>query len=160
MRARMNIITTQMNSLKDYCGVTTGPHLQATHPSLPTYHVQYSPSTFSRLQHHQITTIIEDDESSLDLNSSFNRRDRTPFAGYIVSESFTDASGVGQLDRADKSVQSALTDFQENDETMVVRGFLSGGIGTFHTHLYEQREEIVEEPERLIIHGQQIHSRD
>ena len=154
MRARMNIITTQMNSLKDYCGVTTGPPLRTAHLTFhPQDHAQYSPSTMSRLHHQPVTTIFEDDESLVEVEP-------TPYAGYITSAIFTDASGVGQLDRADHSIQSALTNFQENDASVDVRGQLSGGIGTFHTHLYERAEDGVQEPERLIIDGQRIRSTD
>ena len=109
-------------------------------------------------RHHQITTIAEDDESAVETSSFL---DPSPYAGHIVSTALADSSGIGQLDAASNSVLSAMNNFHEpapqtsDAENIITRGCVSAGIGTFHGRIYEQDEELVNEPERLIMYGHQ-----
>jgi hypothetical protein len=160
MRAGMNMLTTQVNSLRDYCGVTTGNPLPANY----LYHqqqlhdLQYSPASISHLRHHQITTISEEDESIIESTSLMGPMDRTPYAGHIASTVLVNASGIGRLDSANNSVLLALNNFTHqttnniiNNDSFIARGQMSVGIGTFHGH----DDDLINEPERLTIYGEQ-----
>jgi hypothetical protein len=157
MRAGMNILTTQVNSLRDYCGVTTGLPLTTNyllqHQQQQPHH---SPSSLAYYGQHQITTITEVDESAMETSSLI---DPSPYAGHTESEVLANASGIGQLDSADHSVLLALNNFYDSTNTHfddgMTRGHMSAGIGTFHGHLYERDEELINEPDRLIIYGEQ-----
>ena len=162
MRAGMNILTTQVNSLRDYCGVIT------THPNQPNYlyrqqqqhhhDVQYSPASISQLRHNQITTISEEDESMVESSSLMTALDRTPYVGHTTSAISANASGVGRLDIAANSALSALNNFDESspeNENLIARGEMSAGIGTFHGHRHDYDDDLINEPERLAIYGEQ-----
>ncbi|CAF0925533.1 unnamed protein product [Adineta steineri] len=153
MRAGMNMLTTQVNSLRDYCGVTTGQVMTTNYllQQQQLHHSQNSPGTVSYLQRNHISTIMEDDESKMESSSLINPLDQTPYAGYIPSNVLTNTSGIGQLDAADNSVLLALSNFnQDYNENVITRGQMSGGIGTFHDH----NDELINEPERLIMYGE------
>lgn len=160
MRTGMNIFTTQVNSLRDYCGVTTGIPLTTNYllQQQQPYHSAYSPTSMSYLRHNQITTIAEDDETAVETSLFI---DPSPYVGHIVSTVLADASGIGQLDAASHSVLSAVDNFQEASletpdlDDIITRGCVSAGIGTFHGHIYEHDGELVNEPERLIMYGHQ-----
>jgi hypothetical protein len=162
MRAGMNMLTTQVNSLRDYCGVITG------HPNAPNYlyqqqqqhhhDVQYSPALVSQLRQNQITTITEEDESMVESASLMTGLDRTPYVGHTTSAVSANASGVGRLDIAASSALSALNNFDEflpENENLLARGQMSAGIGTFHGHRHGHDDDLINEPERLTIYGEQ-----
>ena len=171
MRAGMNILTTQVNSLRDYCGVITGhpgPHpgylYQQQQQQQQQYHdLRYSPGPISHIRRHPITTINEDDESMLESTSMMNTLNQTPYAGFTASNVVLNASGIGQLDAADNSVRLALNNFHhERTNSMLdiaysngTRGQMSGGIGLFQGHNQDHDDDLVSEPERLIIYGEQ-----
>ena len=163
MRTGMNILTTQVNSLRDYCGVTTGIPLTTNYllqqqQQQQPYHSTYSPTSMSYLRRNQITTIAEDDESAIETSLFI---DPSPYAGHIASTVLAGASGIGQLDAASNSVLSAMDNFQEvtletpDLDDIITRGCVSAGIGTFHGHIYEHDGDLVNEPERLIMYGHQ-----
>jgi hypothetical protein len=166
MRVGMNRLTTQVNSLRDYCGVTTGHPLPSNYlyQQQQQFHdLRHSPIPGSYLRQHQITTINEEDESIMESTSLMNSLDRTPYAGHTLSTMPTNASGIGQLDAADNSVLLALNNFNqplinnnaiENDH-LITRGQMSAGIGTFHGHIQDHDDDLINEPERLTIYGQQ-----
>jgi hypothetical protein len=166
MRAGMNMLTTQVNSLRDYCGVTTG------HPLTDNYlldqqqfhDLRYSPAPRSYLGRHQITTINEDDELMIESTNLLGTMDGTPYVGHTSSAVLSNASGIGRLDAADNSALSALENFERqpvhsmfDGANLLTRGQLSAGIGTFHGHMHEQHDDddLIDEPERLAIYGEQ-----
>ena len=170
MRAGMNILTTQVNSLRDYCGVITG------HPINPNYLFQqhgshqeqlhdlrYSPAPNVYLRPNRITTISEEDEAVLESTSLMqNELTAIPYVGHTSSTVVTNASGIGNLNHANSSALAALNNFTEqNDrqsietEILMARGQMSGGIGIFQGGMHEQEDELIDEPERLIMYGQQ-----
>lgn len=152
MRAGMNMLTTQVNSLRDYCGVTTGQML-STNDLLQQQlrHSQHSPQGVTRLHHtHPISVIAEDDEAMIESTALMNQQDQTPYVGQMSSAVVPNAAGIGQLDAAGSSVLLALTNFNE-DQNGPTGGQMTSGIGTFH----DLNDELVSEPERLIMYGQQ-----
>jgi hypothetical protein len=158
-RTGMNMLTTQVNSLRDYCGVTTGQSLPTNYlmQQQQLHRLQNSPTTISYLGTNQIPTIIEDDESIAESTSFIHPLDRTPYAGHITSTLLSNGSGIGQLDSADNSVLLALNNFNQStinaseDQEIITRGQMSAGIGTFHG----RNDELVNEPGRLTIYGDQ-----
>ena len=166
MRAGMNILTTQVNSLRDYCGVIAG------HPGQGNYLYQqqqqqlrdlrYSPGPTSHMHPHRITTITEDDESLIESSSLIGAADRTPYAGFTASAIVGNASGIGRLDSADNSVLLALNNFdpppnQHTSENFNImgRGQMSAGIGIFQGNGNGHEDDLINEPERLTIYGEQ-----
>ncbi|CAF0809478.1 unnamed protein product [Rotaria sordida] len=164
MRAGMNMLTTQVNSLRDYCGVTTG------HPLPSNYAIQqqqlrdlrYSPGPMSNLRHNQVSTIIEEDESIVESTSLITVMYRTPYVGHTSTIVSSNASGIGQLDTADNSVLLALNNFNPlstnniiDNDNLIARGQMSAGIGTFHGHIHDADDDLINEPERLTIYGAQ-----
>lgn len=162
MRAGMNMLTTQVNSLRDYCGVTTG------NPLGPEYLYQQqqlhdlqrrSPMSVSHLRHTHITSISEEDESMIESTSLMASVDRTPYVGHTSLAVASNASGIGRLDAADNSVLLALNNFNQpvtaENDTTITSGQLSGGIGTFHGQHQEHDDDLINEPDRLIMYGEQ-----
>ncbi len=165
MRAGMNMLTTQVNSLRDYCGVTTGHPLSSNYlyQQQQQFHDSgYSPMTISYLRQNQITTITEDDESNVESASLMAALDRIPYVGHTSSTIAANASGIGQLTAADNSVLLALNNFNSPlsnrpniNQNFIARGEMSAGIGTFHGHMDDHEDDLINEPERLIMYGQQ-----
>jgi hypothetical protein len=160
MRAGMNMLTTQVNSLRDYCGVTTGHPLPSNYLSQQQFHdFNRSPSTMSHLRHNQITSILEEDESIVESTSLMASIDRTPYVGHPVSIVSANASGIGRLDAADNSVLLALNNFNQSspidNRNLIARGQMSAGIGTFHSNVHHHNDDLIDEPERLTIYGEQ-----
>jgi hypothetical protein len=161
MRAGMHILTTQVNSLRDYCGVTTGHPLSSNYlyQQQQQFHdLRHSPMTISYLHQNRITTISEEDESIVESTSL----DQTPYVGHASSAIVTNTSGIGKLNAADNSVLLALNNFNSslrnqrmNNENFIARGEMSAGIGTFHGHMDDPDDDLINEPERLIMYGQQ-----
>ncbi len=150
MRAGMNMLTTQVNSLRDYCGVTIGNPLPSNYllQQQQLHHIQNSSKPLSYLHHNQIPIIFENDEHMIESISEINPHDHSVYAGYIPSIVLINESGIGQLDTADNSALSALNNFNQD---LITRGEMSSGIGTFHDH----NDELINETERLIIYGEQ-----
>jgi len=148
MRAGRNMFTTQVDSSRDYCGEV-----------IPTNYLfqqqqQYSPESISYLRHNQIPKIREDEEFFIESTALINPQDRSPYVGHTPSTELTNASGIGQLDTADNSVLLALNNFNQDridDEVLITSGQITGGISTFHG----DNDELVNEPERLIMYGKQ-----
>ena len=115
MRAGMNMLTTQVNSLRDYCGVTTGHPLSSNYllQQQQLHDLRNSPIAISYLHHNQIPTILENDESIIESISLMTSLDHSPYAGYIPSTIVTNESGIGQLNTADNSVLLALNNFNQ-----------------------------------------------
>jgi len=164
MRAGMNMLTTQVNSLRDYCGVTTGQPLSSNYLLQQQLHdLRYSPAPAQHLRQNQITTIMEDDESVIESTSLMASLDRSPYAGHTASRVSANASGIGILDAADNSALLALNNFHHSlinnivdNENVIARGEMSAGIGTFHGHIHDHDDDdLVNEPERLTIYGEQ-----
>jgi hypothetical protein len=164
MRAGMNMLTTQVNSLRDYCGVTTGHPLQSNYlyQQQQFYDLRNSPVSMSHLRHNQITTITEEDESMMESSSLMTALDPTPYVGHTSSAVSVNASGIGRLNAADNSVLSALNNFNQpstnsaiDNENSIARGQMSAGIGTFHGNMHDHDDDLVTEPERLTIYGEQ-----
>jgi hypothetical protein len=161
MRAGMNILTTQVNSLRDYCGVITGYQIPTNYllQQQQLHHLQNSTTSLSYVRHSQIPTIIEDEENMIESTSLIisQDQDHSPYAGNIPSIVLANASGIGHLDTADNSVLLALNNFNQDpndvleNEEIITSGHMSGGIGTFHHH----SDELVNEPERLTKYGEQ-----
>lgn len=148
MRLSRNRLTTQVDSLRDYCGVTTGHTVPINYVS-----EQHSPETRTYFQHSAIPTIVEDDESMVESAAFLKPSDQTPYAGYISTNVITNTSGIGQLDAADNSVLLALQNFNpDSDETMTTTaGQMAGGFGLFHHH----NDEFLDEPDKLTMYGEQ-----
>jgi hypothetical protein len=145
MRAGRNMFTTQVDSSRDYCGEV-----------IPTNYLfqQHSPESISYLRHNQIPKIREDEEFFIESTALINPQDRSPYVGHTPSTELTNASGIGQLDSADNSVLLALNNFNQDridDEVLITSGQITGGISTFHG----DNDELVNEPERLIMYGKQ-----
>ncbi|CAF1089496.1 unnamed protein product [Adineta ricciae] len=162
MRAGMNMLTTQVNSLRDYCGVTTGNPLPAQYlyQQQQLHDLQRrSPISVSHLRHTHIATISEEDESMIESTSLMASVDRTPYVGHTSLTMAVNASGIGQLDAADNSVLLALNNFNQpvkvDNDTAITGGQLSGGIGTFHGQHLDHDDDLINEPERLIMYGDQ-----
>jgi hypothetical protein len=163
MRAGMNMLTTQVNSLRDYCGVTTGHPLSTSYlyQQQEQFHdLRYSPMTISYLRQNQITTISEEEESMVESASLLTAFDRVPYVGHTPSTIAANASGIGYLTTADNSALLALNNFnsslpnrQINNENLISRGEMSAGIGTFHGHINDQEDDLINEPDRLIMYG-------
>ncbi|CAF2124029.1 unnamed protein product [Rotaria magnacalcarata] len=163
MRAGMNMLTTQVNSLRDYCGVTAGnPHpSDYAFQQQQLHHLQNSPGPISYIRPNQITTIIEEDEANGEPTTMINGMDRTPYVGHTLSSVPANASGIGQLDAADNSVLLALENFNEptsgniviDNDILIARGQMSAGIGTFRDYIRDIDDDLIDEPERLIIYG-------
>jgi hypothetical protein len=167
MRAGMNKLTTQVNSLRDYCGVITG------HPLAAHYFVQqqqqeqlhdlrYSPVPISHLRPYHISTIAEEDEMNTESASLMGVIDQTPYAGFTGSRVLADASGIGRLDAANNSALFALNNFNRPPTNQpieiheaVAHGQMSAGIGLFHGHTIEQDDDLIDERARLTIYGEQ-----
>lgn len=163
MRAGMNMLTTQVNSLRDYCGVTTGHPLSANYLYQQQLHdARHSPVQMLHTRPYQITTITEEDESIVESSSLMAGLDRTPYVGRTPSAMAVNASGIGRLNAADNSVLLALNNFhQPNTNTIIdndnlgARGQMTAGIGTFHGHIPDHDDDLINEPERLTIYGEQ-----
>jgi hypothetical protein len=155
MRAGMNMLTTQVNSLRDYCGVTTDNPRPSNYllQQQQLHHMQNSTTTMNYLHHNQISTIFENNENMIESISGINLHDHSIYAGYIPTIVLFNESGIGQLDTADNSVLLALNNFNQDtiNQNFVTRGEMSSGIGTFHDY----NDELVNETERLIIYGEQ-----
>jgi hypothetical protein len=147
MRAGMNMLTTQVNSLRDYCGVTSGHPLSTNYltQQQQLHHIQNSPASVTFLRHHQIPPIAEDEENTVESDSLINP---SPYAGNIPLNVVGNTSGIGQLDAADNSALLVINNFNHDS---ITSGQLSSGIGTFPGH----NDELVEEPSRLIIYDAQ-----
>lgn len=170
MRAGMNMLTTQVNSLRDYCGVITshpGPHASYLYQQQHQQHyhdARYSPAPMLHTRLHPITTIAEDDEATITSISGDAATSRTPYAGFMATEVLGNASGIGLLEAADNSVLLALNNFNLHPSSSVIdlehsiatRGQMSGGIGLFHGQNQDDDDDddLVNEPERLIIYGE------
>ncbi|CAF3700496.1 unnamed protein product [Adineta steineri] len=164
MRAGMNMLTTQVNSLRDYCGVTTGHPLpsnylyqqQQQHQLYDAQH--YSSSSMSYLRRNHISTIAEDDESLVESTILMTSMDRIPYVGHTASTVAANASGIGRLDAADNSVLLALNNFNQplaiGHDNLTTRGEMSAGIGLFHGHTHDHDDDLIDEPERLAIYGE------
>lgn len=152
MRAGMNMLTTHVNSLRDYCGVITGQAVSANYlaQQQQLQHTQNPTMSVAYIRHHPIPTIMEDEENIAESTSLMNPRYISPYAGDILSNTTGDASGIGRLHAADGSVLTVINNL--NPES-VISGALSSGIGTFHDH--HQHDDLVNEPERLTIYGEQ-----
>lgn len=165
MRAGMNMLTTQVNSLRDYCGVTSGHPLSASYSyqQQRLFHdLHHSPMLIPQVGHIPITTITEEDESIIESASLIGPFDRLPYVGHTSSAVAANASGIGRLNAADNSVLLALQNFHRssyddpiNGANYFARGQMSGGIGTFHGHSDDQDDDLIDEPERLTIYGEQ-----
>ncbi|CAF0817792.1 unnamed protein product [Rotaria sp. Silwood1] len=164
MRAGMNMLTTQVNSLRDYCGVITGHPLPSNYAiqQQQLHDLQHSPGPRSNLRHNQVSTIIEEDESMVESTSLIPTMYRTPYVGHTSSIISANASGIGQLETADNSVLLALNNFNSlstnniiDNDNLIARGQMSAGIGTFHGHIHDNDDDLINEPERLIIYGAQ-----
>ena len=165
MRAGMNMLTTQVNSLRDYCGVTSGHPMpnNFTYQQQRLFHdLRHSPMIMPHMGRNPITTISEEDESNIESSSLLASFDPTPYVGHTLSTVPANASGIGRLNHADNSVLLALENFSRtprNDlihsESFIARGQMSGGIGTFHGHGDDQDDDLIDEPERLTIYGEQ-----
>lgn len=163
MRAGMNMLTTQVNSLRDYCGVTSGHPMTASYAyqQQRLFHdLRHSPMVISHIGHNPITTISEEDESIIESGTLLASLEHTPYVGHTSSAVAANASGIGRLNNADNSVLLALENFSRspsNDllhsESFIARGQMSGGIGTFHGHSDDQDDDLIDEPERLTIYG-------
>lgn len=152
MRAGMNMLTTQVNSLRDYCGVITGQAVSANYlaQQQQLQHTQNPTMSVCYMRHYPIPTIMEDDENNITESTSFiNLRHSSPYVGAILSTTMGNASGIGRLNAADGSVLTVIDNINQDS---TVSGELSSGIGTFHDH---QHDDLVNEPERLIIYGEQ-----
>ena len=169
------MLTKQVNSQRDYCGVIAGhpgPHAYNDHQQQQQqqqhhYHdVRYSPAPMLHTRLHPITTIVEDDEAAIASFSANAAINRTPYAGFTAAEVLGNASGIGQLETADNSVLLALNNFNLQPSSSVIdlehsiatRGQMSGGIGLFHGQSQDDDhddDDLVNEPERLIIYGEQ-----
>ena len=158
------MFNTQVNSLRDYCGVTMGIPLttnyllqQQQQQQQQQFH--HSPSAMSHLYPNRISTIAEEDELILETSTLINPFDQTAYAGHIVSAVLVETSGIGQLESADNSALSALNNFQPPTpnpfEHGLARGHMRGGIGLFHSGLGAPSDDLVDEPERLTIYGEQ-----
>lgn len=165
MRAGMNMLTTQVNSLRDYCGVTSGhplPHSYSYQQQRSFHDLRRSPMLIPHIGQIPITIITEEDESIIESTSLMGAIDRTPYAGHTSSTVAANASGIGRLNAADNSVLLALANFQRtsgddpiNIGNFIARGQMSGGIGTFHGHTDDRDDDLIDEPERLTIYGEQ-----
>jgi hypothetical protein len=152
MRAGRNMFTTQVDSSRDYCGEV-----------IPTNYLfqQHSPESISYLRHNQIPKIREDEEFFIESTALINPQDRSPYVGHTPSTELTNASGIGQLDTADNSVLLALNNFNQDtinridSEVLITSGQITGGISTFHGGNHDDSDELVNEPERLIMYGKQ-----
>jgi len=164
MRAGMNMLTTQVNSLRDYCGVTTGHPLSSNYlyQQQQFHDLRNSPVPMSHLHHKQITTITEEDESNMESTLLMTSLDPTPYVGHPSSTISANASGIGRLNAADNSVLSALNNFNQSstnnaidNENSIARGQMSAGIGTFHGHMQDHDDDLITETARLTIYGEQ-----
>jgi hypothetical protein len=161
MRAGMNMFTTQVDSSRDYCGDITGQVIPTNYllqQQQQLHHKQYSPESISYLRHNQIPTIRENEEFLIESTSLINPQDQSPYAGHTPSTELTNASGIGQLDTADNSVLLALNNFNQDridNEVLITSGQITGGISTFHGGNHDDNDELVNEPERLIMYGKQ-----
>ncbi|UJR21221.1 hypothetical protein I4U23_024317 [Adineta vaga] len=154
MRAGMHMLTTQVNSLRDYCGVTTGNTIPTNYLLQQQIHqTQQSPGIVPYFHpHFQIPPITEDDESLIESAALLNPSGQTPYAGYTPATVSIGASGIGQLDAASNSALLALNNFnQDQNRDVGSSGQMTSGIGTFHDHT----DELINEPERLTIYGGQ-----
>lgn len=155
MRAGMHMLTTQVNSLRDYCGALTGHAVSANYlaQQQQLQHIQHSTLSIAYLRQQQIPTIAEDDEHLFESANLLDPRQASPYVGDISSDVAGNASGIGRLNAADGSVLDVINNFQPEP---AVSGQLSGGIGIFHNrHHHHQQDDLVNEPERLIIYGGQ-----
>ncbi|CAF1676113.1 unnamed protein product [Rotaria magnacalcarata] len=140
MRAGMNMLTTQVNSLRDYCGMTTGNLIPANYllQQQQFHNLQQSNSLVLYLHNNQMPIISEDRESLIESESLMPFQDRSPYAGYIASTVLANGSGIGQLDTAANSALTTLNNFNQDtvtiidDENLRMEGHMIGGIGTFH----------------------------
>lgn len=164
MRAGMNILTTQVNSLRDYCGVTAGHPLPSEYviQQQRLHHLQHSPGPVLYLRPNQISTIVEEDENMVESASMLNEFYRTPYVGQMSTNVPLNASGIGLLDAADNSALLALDNFHTSSphriidsDNLAARGQMSAGIGTFHDYVADADDDLINEPERLTIYGNQ-----
>lgn len=163
MRSGMHMLTTQVSSLRDYCGVTTG-HFVSKNYLLQQQHVhclQYSPSAVMHIRYHELPTVMEDEQSQAESKSLTNHAHVSSYVGYIPSEVSRNGSIAGQLDENMHSVQLALNDFIADrvdiadEQGFITGGFMIGGFGTFHDRAQVINDEHIEESERLIDYGEQ-----
>ena len=154
MRAGMNMLTTQVNSLRDYCGVTTGQTIPANYLIQQQLHqTQHSPGVMSYIHpHSHMLPIMEDDESLIESTALLCPTNPTPYVGHTSAVLLANASGIGQLDAANSSALVALNNFNHDQNCdAAMDGQMTSGIGTFH----DQVDELISEPERLTIYGAQ-----
>ncbi|CAF2405325.1 unnamed protein product [Rotaria sp. Silwood2] len=158
MRAGMNMLTVQVNSLRDYCGVTTG-HLVPSNYLLQQqqlHNLQHSTSSILYVQYNQMPTIVEDNESTIEPTLLINPQNSSPFTGDIPSAVLTNGSGIGQLDTSDNSALLILNNLNQDtinicdNEDVIVTGNMIGGVGTFHDRNYDHNDELINESQRLI----------
>jgi hypothetical protein len=150
LRSSGNFMRAGMNTLRDYCGVTTGPIMSTNYylQQQQLHLLQQSPASISYIHQSRVPTINEDDESIMDSTSITNRQDRTPYAGYLASTILSNTSGIGQLNAADNSVLSSLNNFNQDtrdmidNEDLIARGQMTGGIGTFHDRSRYNNDEL------------------
>ncbi|CAF0958214.1 unnamed protein product [Rotaria sordida] len=157
MRAGMNMLTVQVNSLGDYCGVTTGRLVPRNYLLEQQLHnLQNSTSSILYTYYNHMPTIIEDDESIVEPTSLINSQDYSPYTGYISSTVLKNESGIGQLDTADNSVLLALNNFNQDtidifdNGNFTITRHLIGGIGTFHDQSHDHNDELINESQLSI----------
>ena len=167
MRAGINILGRRISNLRDYCGVTTG-HLVSTKYLLKQRQrqrqqfsdMQDSTSSMVSIGLNDISTIIKDDESIMESISIINPQVHLPDGESISSSLLASTSGINQLDTANNSVLLALNNFNQDtvdtfhSNNLIPQGFMIGGIGTFHDRIYDLNDDVINEPERMIVYGE------
>lgn len=167
MRAGMNIITTQVNSLRDYCGVITGHPLPTNylyqHQQQQQLHdLRYSPAPNYHVRPHVISTISEEDETLGESTSLMASLTQVPYVGLTATAVAGNTSGIGQLGAASSSALAALDSLKadsdqdiSNDQNVGATGQMSGGIGIFQGRLHDHDDDLINEPSKLTIYGEQ-----
>ncbi|CAF3381352.1 unnamed protein product [Rotaria socialis] len=146
MRVGMNMLTTQVNSLRDYCGMTTGNLIPTNYllQQQQFHNLQQSNSSVLYIHNNQMPIINEGRESMIELESLMPFQYRSPYAGYIASTVLANESGIGQLDTAANSALTTLNNFNQDtvtivyDENLRMQGHMIGGIGTFHNRRLDE----------------------
>lgn len=141
----MNMLTTQVNSLRDYCGLTSGHYVPTNNLiQQQLYNLQHSRPSVVYVNYNQLSTIAEEGESMIESTPVINIPNRSPYAGFIASTRVVDGFNIGQLDKADNSAVGILNNATSNetnttdDENILARGLMIGGIGTFHDHYHNE----------------------
>lgn len=159
MRAGMNILTTQVNSLRDFCGVTSGVPSVANYVSqqrdfceptlsLTVFHSRYAMPTILE----ETTSPVVDDNPTDDVNESML------YAGRISSHTSERRVPAGRLQNANQSASSFLNDFDLktadsiDDESEVAGGCVGAGIGIFQMDVYEPSEQTVQNSDQVIFY--------